>query len=148
MMSVCALSPALSVVDVGVTAFMLPDGNISVTCPDVSLNCLVLVQSTTNNPDEVHVGHINSSEDRTIVLSPGTTNVSVVVYTWNNDSSIFNGSLSHICLLSLLPSTSELYGVLTYIPWLKAQTLGLKMVKNQDSRFEAFTVDQLDCAMR
>ena len=71
----------------------LHNGSIEVTCPDVSLNCLVL---STDNPDEVHVGVISSDDDRTVVLSPGTTEVYVVVYTWNNTESIFSGQLSHV----------------------------------------------------
>ena len=87
------LYPAPPVVDVGVTAYTLLRGYINVTCPDVSLNCLVLVWSTTDNPDRVHVGLINSDDDRTVVLSltPEATDVSVVVYNWNKNKSIFSG---------------------------------------------------------
>ena len=99
-----------------IIACMLPNKSIEVTCPDVSLNCLVLVQSTTDNPEQVHVGLINFDDDRTVVLSPGVTEVSVAVYTWNDDQSgsIFTGQLSHTSLLKLPPSTSELYGALKY----------------------------------
>ena len=86
-------SPPLNV---GIAVGKLLNGSIEVTCPDESLNCLVLVQSTTDNPDQVHVGLINSDDDRTVVLSPGATDVSVVVYTWNNTESIFSGQLSHV----------------------------------------------------
>ena len=93
--------------DVGVTAFILPSRHISVTCPDESLNCLVLVHSTTDNPDQVHVGLINSDDDRTVVLSPGATDVSVVVYTWKRGGSIFSGQLSFVSQLEPLTSKCE-----------------------------------------
>ena len=75
--------------------YKLPNDSIEVTCPDKRLNCLVLVHFP-NNPDQVHVGLINSDDDRTVVLSPGATDVAVVVYTWKNTESIFSGQLSHI----------------------------------------------------
>ena len=93
--------------DVGVTAYILPSRRISVTCPDDSLNCLLLVHSTTDNPDQVHVGVINSDDDRTVVLSPGATDVSVVVYTWKSGGSIFSGQLSFISQLEPLTSKCE-----------------------------------------
>ena len=88
---------------------MLPNGNISVTCPDVSLNCLVLVKSTTDSTDRVNVGHINTS-NRTVVLSPGATDVFVAVYTWNSIESIFTGKLSLISQLKVPASTSKFNG--------------------------------------
>ena len=74
-MYVLYLAP--SVVNVGVTAYTLLRGHIEVACPDVTLNCLVLVWSTTDDPDQVHVGLINSDDDRTVVLSltPEATDV-------------------------------------------------------------------------
>ena len=46
---------------IGITVSKLPSGIIEVTCPDMNLNCLVLVQST-NSPDQVCVGYINYSD--------------------------------------------------------------------------------------
>ena len=90
-------------VDVGITASILPNGCINVTCPDVSLNCLVLIWSTTDNPDQVHVGLIDSDDDRTVVLSLTTEaiNVSVVVYTWNKNKSIFSEQLTQLLSIPL-----------------------------------------------
>ena len=99
--------PAASI---GITVSKLPSGNITVTCPDMNLNCLVLVQST-NSPDQVCVGYINYSDpDRTATFTPETTDVSVVVvvYTWRGGESIFSGQLSHVSQLEL--PTSE-FGV-------------------------------------
>ena len=99
------VSPAIPpIMDMGVTAFKILNKSIEVTCPDVSLNCLVLLLSTTDNPDQVHVGLINSEDDRTVVLSPGATDVSVVVYTWKRDGSIFSGKLSFRAQLKSLTS--------------------------------------------
>ena len=91
----------------GVTAFKIPNESIEVTCPDVSLNCLVLLLSTSDNPDQVHVGVINSDDDRTVILSPGATDVSVVVYTWKRGGSIFSGQLSFRAQLESLTSKCE-----------------------------------------
>ena len=99
-----AIPPAM---DVGVTAFKIPNESIEVTCPDVSLNCLVLLLSITDNPDQVHVGFINSDDNRTVVLSPGATDVSVVVYTWKRGGSIFSGQLSFRAQLTPLTSKCE-----------------------------------------
>ena len=93
--------------DVGVTASKILNGSIEVTCPDESLNCLVLLLSTTDNPDQVHVGLINSDDGRTVVLSPGATDVSVVVYTWKRGGSIFSGQLSFRYQLEPLTSKCE-----------------------------------------
>ena len=93
--------------DVGVTAFKIPNESIEVTCPDVSLNCLVLLLSTTDNPDLVHIGLINSDDNRTVVLSSGATDVSVVVYTWKRGGSIFSGQLSFRAQLESLTSKCE-----------------------------------------
>ena len=92
--------------EVGVTASKFFNGSIEVTCPDESLNCLVLVHCL-NNPDLVHVGLINSDDDRTVDLSPGATDVSVVVYTWKSGGSIFSGQLSFRSLLEPLTSKCE-----------------------------------------
>ena len=76
-----------------ITASTLPDGYIQVTCPEI---CLVLIQSP-NNLEQVYVGFINSSDDnRTVVLSPGASDISVAVFTWRSEESIFSGQLSHI----------------------------------------------------
>ena len=93
--------------DVGVTAFILPSRRISVTCSDVTLKCLVLVWSTTDNPDQVHVSLIDSDDDRTVVLSLGATDVSVVVYTWKRGGFVFSGELSFISQLEPLTSKCE-----------------------------------------
>ena len=96
--------------DAEVTASKLLNGSIEVTCPDESLNCLVLVWSTTDNPGQVHVSHINSDDDRTVVLSPGTTDMPVLniaVFTWKKGESIFSGQLSFISQLESLPSKCE-----------------------------------------
>ena len=97
---------------IGITVSKLPSGIIEVTCPDMNLNCLVLVQST-NSPDQVCVGYINYSDvDRLATLncsdpdglatpSPVVNDVSVVVvvYTWRGGESIFSGQLSHVSQL-------------------------------------------------
>ena len=46
------------------------------TCPEVTLNCLVLIWSTTDNPDQVHVDHMNSGNGTDVVFL-GATDVSV-----------------------------------------------------------------------
>ena len=98
---------------IGITVSKLPSGIIEVTCPDMNLNCLVLVQST-NSPDQVCVGYINYSDavDRLATFNcsdpdglatppPVVNNVPVVVvvYTWRGGESIFSGQLSHISQL-------------------------------------------------
>ena len=93
--------------DVGVTAFKILNESIEVTCPDVSLNCLVLLLSTTDNPDQVHVGLINSDDNRTVAFSPGATDVSVLVYTWKRGGSIFSGQLSFRAQLKSLTSKAN-----------------------------------------
>ena len=99
----------------GVTASKLLNGSIEVTCPDDSLNCLVLLLSTTDNPDQVHVGLINSDDDRTVVLFPGATEVSVVVYTWKRGGSIFSGQLSFISQLETVTSKCEFTVMVGYL---------------------------------
>ena len=67
----------------------------------------MLLLSTTDNPDQVHVGLINSDDDRTVVLFLGATDVSVVVYTWKRGGSIFTGQLSFRAQLESLTSQCE-----------------------------------------
>ena len=109
-----AVTPSPPTTSVDITVSKLPSGIIEVTCPDMNLNCLVLVQST-NRPDQVCVGYINYSDpDRTTTFTPETTDVSVVVvvYTWRGGESIFSGQLSHVSQLE--PPTSEYRSTVWY----------------------------------
>ena len=82
----------------GISVSNLTNGDVSVTCSDSALNCLVLFQSTIL--DRVIVGFINSSEVSTI-LSLNDTFGYVVVYSWNSSLSIFEGKVSLIMQLDL-----------------------------------------------
>ena len=92
-------SPLIDNVEIAV--YTLPNGFIVVTCPDKSLNCLVLVQSATDNPSHMHVGITNSDDDRTVVLSPGDTEVFIAVVTWNKTETIFAGQLTRLSFIPL-----------------------------------------------
>ncbi|XP_064391406.1 uncharacterized protein LOC135339205 isoform X2 [Halichondria panicea] len=97
----------------GISASNLTNGDVSVTCSNSALNCLVLFQSTTIF-DRVIVGFINSSEASTVLsLNDTFGDGYVVVYSWNNSQSIFEGEVSLIIQLDLLttapttPPTSD-----------------------------------------
>ncbi|XP_064391205.1 uncharacterized protein LOC135339015 isoform X3 [Halichondria panicea] len=88
-----------------ITVTRLPNGSAEVTCTisDQS-NCLVLVLSTkspTSLDPMVVIGFIEPPNDRTTVTLNATSDVYVVVYTWNSDSdeTIFDGQVSFISRL-------------------------------------------------
>ncbi len=84
----------------GISVSNLTNGDVSVTCSDSALNCLVLFQSAIL--DRVIVGFINYSEVSTIIsLNDTFGDGYVVVYSWNSSQSIFEGELSLIMQLDL-----------------------------------------------
>ncbi|XP_064391401.1 uncharacterized protein LOC135339174 isoform X2 [Halichondria panicea] len=86
----------------GISASNLTNGDVSVTCSNSALNCLVLFQSTTIF-DRVIVGFINSSEASTVLsLNDTFGDGYVMVYSWNSSQSIFEGEVSLIIQLDLL----------------------------------------------
>ncbi len=86
----------------GITVTKLSNGSAEVTCTTLGQSCLVLFLSTTSL-DQMVVGFINSSSDRTTLNSTFDVFMYVVVYTWNSDSreTIFDGKVSFISRLEL-----------------------------------------------
>ncbi len=88
----------------GVSATILPSGDVKGTCSDSVLNCLVLFQSS----DVVIVGFINSTYNSTVLdLKKDYGDGKVVVYSWNSSQSIFEGEVSLIKELDPLVSTTS-----------------------------------------
>ncbi len=86
----------------GITVTKLSNGSAEVTCNTSGQSCLVLFLSPTSL-DQMVVGFINSSSDRTTLNSTFDVFMYVVVYTWNSDSgeTIFDGQVSFISRLEL-----------------------------------------------
>ncbi len=89
----------------GITVTKLPNGSAEVTCTATGQSCLALFPST-NSPtslDSMVVGFIEPPNDRTTVTLNATSDVYVVVYTWNSDSgeTIFDGKVSFVSQLEL-----------------------------------------------
>ncbi len=89
-----------------ITVTKLSNGSAEVTCTISGQSCLVLFLSE-NSPTSldpmVVVGFIEPPNDRTVVTLNATSDVYVVVYTWNSDSgeTIFDGQVSFISRLEL-----------------------------------------------
>ncbi len=86
----------------GISLTKLPNGYAQVTCSDSVLNCLVLFQPT-KIVDRLLVGFINTSVSSTIHLEL-SLNYSfgdgyLIVYSWINTQSIFDGKISLITQL-------------------------------------------------
>ena len=91
-----------------IIATKLDNGNIQVTCHDPSLNCLVLIQST-SDVDQLTVGVINDPMERSVTLAPPSSGGDVyVVYTWTVGESILTGQLAFVSQLELPITTSKL----------------------------------------
>ncbi len=76
------------------------------TCTTTGQSCLALFQSKTSPTSLdpiVMIGFIEPPNDRTTVTVNATSDVYVVVYTWNSDSgeTIFDGKVSFISQLEL-----------------------------------------------
>ncbi len=86
----------------GITVTKLSNGSAVVTCNTSGQSCLALFLSTTSL-DQMVVGFINSSSDRTTLNSTFDVFMYVVVYTWNSASgeTIFDGQVSFISRLEL-----------------------------------------------
>ncbi|XP_064391038.1 uncharacterized protein LOC135338866 isoform X3 [Halichondria panicea] len=91
-----------------ITVTKLSNGSAEVTCTISGHSCLALFQSKTSptsptSLDQVVVGFIKPSNNRTIVPLNATSDVYAVVYTWNSDSgeTIFDGKVSFISELEL-----------------------------------------------
>ncbi len=95
-----------------ITVTKLSNGSAEVTCTISGQSCLALFQSK-NSPTSldpmVVVGFIEPPNDRTVVSLDATSDVYVVVYTWNSDSgeTIFDGQVSFISRLELPISKSR-----------------------------------------
>ncbi|XP_064391481.1 uncharacterized protein LOC135339333 isoform X2 [Halichondria panicea] len=93
----------------GITVTKLSNGSAEVTCTTTGQSCLALFQSKTSPTSldpMVMIGFIESPNDRTTVTLNATSDVYVVVYTWNSDSgeTIFDGKVSFISQVEL-PTT-------------------------------------------
>ncbi|XP_064391573.1 uncharacterized protein LOC135339430 isoform X7 [Halichondria panicea] len=90
----------------GITVTKLSNGSAEVTCTTSGQSCLALFQSKTSLDLMVVVGFIEPPNDRTVVSLDATSDVYVVVYTWNSDSgeTIFDGKVSFIDQLELRTS--------------------------------------------
>ena len=106
----------------GITVTKLSNGSAEVTCTTTGQSCLALFQSKTSPTSldpMVMIGFIESPNDRTTVTLNATSDVYVVVYTWNSDSgeTIFDGKVSFISQVELPTSkprvsfSSELYAL-------------------------------------
>ncbi|XP_064391453.1 uncharacterized protein LOC135339303 [Halichondria panicea] len=96
-----------------ITVTKLSNGSAEVTCTITGQSCLALFQST-NSPTSldpmVMIGFIEPPNDRTTVTLDATSDIYVVVYTWNSDSSetIFDGKVSFISPLpTRVPDSTE-----------------------------------------
>ncbi len=95
-----------------ITVTKLSNGSAEVTCNTSGLSCLVLFLSK-NSPTSldpmVMIGFIEPPDDRTVVTLDATSDVYVVVYTWNSDSgeTIFDGQVSFITQFELPTSKSS-----------------------------------------
>ncbi len=90
----------------GITVTKLSNGSAEVTCTTTGQSCLALFQSKTSPTSldpMVMIGFIEPPNDRTTVTLNATSDVYVVVYTWNSDSgeTIFDGKVSFISQLEL-----------------------------------------------
>ena len=89
----------------GITVTRLSNGSAEVTCTTSGQSCLALFLSPTSptSLDPMVVGFIEPPNDRTVVTLDATSDVYVVVYTWNSDSgeTIFDGKVSFISQLEL-----------------------------------------------
>ncbi len=93
------------------------NGNAEVTCTTSGQSCLALFQlkiSPTSLDPMVVVGFIEPPNVKTIVTLNTTSDVYVVVYTWNSDSgeTIFDGKVSFISQLDLPTGKSRVYSEL------------------------------------
>ncbi|XP_064391808.1 uncharacterized protein LOC135339586 [Halichondria panicea] len=106
----------------GITVTKLSNGSAEVTCTTTGQSCLALFQSKTSPTSldpMVMIGFIEPPNDRTTVTLNATSDVYVVVYTWNSDSgeTIFDGKVSFISQVELPTSkprvsfSSELYAL-------------------------------------
>ena len=78
----------------------MEDFSAEVTCNTSGQSCLALFQSL---DQMVMIGFIEPPNDRTVVTLSTTSDVYMVVYTWNSDSgeTIFDGKVSFISQLEL-----------------------------------------------
>ncbi len=96
----------------GITVTKLSNGSAEVTCNTSGLSCLALFQSK-NSPTSLDpmmmIGFVEPPNDRTVVSLDATSDVYVVVYTWNSDSgdTIFDGQVSFITQFELPTSKSR-----------------------------------------
>ncbi len=96
----------------GITVTKLANGSAVVTCNTSGQSCLALFQSK-NSPTSLDpmmmIGFIEPPNDKTVVSLNATSDVYVVVYTWNSDSgeTIFDGQVSFISRLELPISKSR-----------------------------------------
>ncbi len=106
----------------GITVTKLSNGSAEVTCTTTGQSCLALFQSKTSPTSldpMVMIGLLEPPNNRTVVILNTTSDVYVVVYTWNSDSreTIFDGKVSFISQLELptskprVISVSELYAL-------------------------------------
>ena len=89
-----------------ITVAKLSNGSAEVTCTTTGQSCLALFQSKTSPTSldpMVMIGFIEPPNDRTTVTLSTTSDVYVVVYTWNSDSgeTIFDGKVSFVSQLEL-----------------------------------------------
>ncbi len=90
----------------GINVTKLSNGSAEVTCTTSGYSCLALIQSkfsSTSLDPMVMIGLIQPPNVRTTVTLNATSDVYVVVYTWNSDSgeTIFDGKVSFIRQLEL-----------------------------------------------
>ncbi len=90
----------------GITVTTLSNGSAEVTCNTSGQSCLALFQSNTSPTSldpMVMIGFIEPPNDRTVVTLDATSDVYVVVYTWNSASgeTIFDGQVSFVSRLEL-----------------------------------------------
>ncbi len=79
----------------GINVTMSSSGSVNVTCPG-PLSCLALFQSS-KSFIQLRVGFINSSATSTVVSLDDEDYV--VVYSWDSEESIFNGTVSFMTQL-------------------------------------------------
>ena len=89
-----------------ITVAKLSNGSAEVTCTTTGQSCLALFLSKTSSTSldpMVVVSFIEPPNGRTTVTLNATSDVYVVVYTWNSDSgeTIFDGKVSFISQLEL-----------------------------------------------
>ncbi len=99
-----------------ITVTKLSNGSAEVTCNTSGQSCLALFQSETSPTSldpMVVIGFIESPNDRIVVTLDATSDVYVVVYTWNSASgeTIFDGQISFISRLELPISKSRVFRI-------------------------------------